>query len=189
MLIIYDTTGKIIMTSSEDAPGVQCITADVPAGYTVESVDVSTGEPVLTPIPATEEERMAAIEKSYQAAAGTHAGSYTDPIPFVYGMAVKNGLYYRYDDQVWVWTAADVAACVWFPGSAPNEWQVAAEPVPEAAGTLDDPITAVSGMAYEEGKYYLDETDGLTYICTRSETLYYLPHELVGQYFELAAEV
>lgn len=189
MLIIYDTTGKIIMTSSEDAPGAQCMTADVPSGYTVESVNVETGEPVLAPIPATEEERMAAIEKSYQAAAGVHAGSYTDPIPFVYGMPVEKGKYYTFGGVTYSWMAADVSACVWFPDSGIWEWQIAAEPKPEAAGTIDDPIEAVSGMAYEEGKYYLDETDGLTYICTRSETLYYLPHELVGQYFELAAEV
>lgn len=44
-------------------------------------------------------------------------------------------------------------------------------------------------MEYEYGKYYLDPEDGKTYLCKRlNETgtivLYYLPHELVGQYFE-----
>lgn len=50
-------------------------------------------------------------------------------------------------------------------------------------GTADKPITAVRGMEYEEGKYYLDTEDGNTYLCTRSGVLHYLPHELVGQYF------
>ncbi len=51
-------------------------------------------------------------------------------------------------------------------------------------GTADNPIEAVRGMDYEQGKYYRDPEDGLTYLCTRTATLQYLPHELVGQYFE-----
>ena len=55
-------------------------------------------------------------------------------------------------------------------------------------GTIDDPIPAARGMEYEYGKYYLDPEDEKTYLCKRlNETgtivLYYLPHELVGQYF------
>ena len=46
-----------------------------------------------------------------------------------------------------------------------------------------------SGMEYDYGKYYLDPEDGKTYLCKRGEetgsiVLYYLPHELIGQYFE-----
>ena len=57
------------------------------------------------------------------------------------------------------------------------------------AGTIDNPILAARGMEYEHGKYYLDPEDGKTYLCKRlNETgtivLYYLPHELIGQYFE-----
>ena len=60
------------------------------------------------------------------------------------------------------------------------------------AGTIDDPIPAVRGMEYEYGKYYLDNEDGKIYICKRGEetgtiVLQYLPHELIGHYFELAA--
>ena len=56
-------------------------------------------------------------------------------------------------------------------------------------GTIDDPIPAARGMEYEYGKYYLDPEDKKTYLCKRlNETgtivLYYLPHELIGQYFE-----
>ena len=49
------------------------------------------------------------------------------------------------------------------------------------------------GIEYEYGLYYLDNEDSKIYLCSRTgETdgntiiLQYLPHELVGQYFELA---
>ena len=60
------------------------------------------------------------------------------------------------------------------------------------AGTISDPIPAVSGMEYEYGLYYLDPEDGNIYLCQRQDepiggkiTLYALPHNLVGNYFEL----
>ena len=62
------------------------------------------------------------------------------------------------------------------------------------AGTADDPVPAARGMEYVYGRYYRDEEDGKVYRCVRTgETeggtviLQYLPHELVGQYFEEAA--
>ena len=54
---------------------------------------------------------------------------------------------------------------------------------PHFAGRLHIPDV---GMDYAQGKYYLDPEDSQTYLCTRSGTLHYLPHELVGQYFEKA---
>ena len=76
----------------------------------------------------------------------------------------------------------------WPPESTPAIWTVIDE---SHAGTIDDPIPAARGMEYEYGKYYLDPEDGKTYLCKRgSETgtivLQYLPHELVGHYFEEA---
>lgn len=58
-------------------------------------------------------------------------------------------------------------------------------------GTQDNPITASRGMEYEYGKYYLDPEDNKIYLCKRGNeigtiVLYYLPHELLSQYFELA---
>ena len=58
------------------------------------------------------------------------------------------------------------------------------------AGTIDDPITAVAGMEYVYGKYYIEgET---IYICKRTGAaeggtivLQFLPSQLVGQYFEV----
>ena len=59
------------------------------------------------------------------------------------------------------------------------------------AGTLADPIPAARSMEYTYGMYYADPEDGKVYLCTRTGeadggtvTLHYLPHELVGLYFE-----
>ena len=56
-----------------------------------------------------------------------------------------------------------------------------------------DVITAERGMEYVYGQKYLDPEDSNVYICKRigeadggKVTLQFLPHELVGQYFELA---
>ena len=63
----------------------------------------------------------------------------------------------------------------------------------EHAGTVEDPIPAARGMDYVYGKYYLDPEDNRVYICKRVGeadggviNLQYLPHELIGQYFEAA---
>ncbi len=59
------------------------------------------------------------------------------------------------------------------------------------AGTLADPIPAARSMEYTYGLYYSDSEDGKVYLCTRTGeaaggtiTLHYLPHELVGLYFQ-----
>ena len=76
----------------------------------------------------------------------------------------------------------------WTPDAAPALW--AAVSRPGETGSADDPITAVRGMEYVYGRYYLDPEDGAVYLCTRAGEaeggaviLQYLPHELVGQYF------
>lgn len=62
----------------------------------------------------------------------------------------------------------------------------------EHDGTTDDPIPATRGMEYQYGLYYLDPEDQILYLCKRgSETgtiiLQYLPHELIGHYFEVVS--
>lgn len=57
-------------------------------------------------------------------------------------------------------------------------------------GDTNKPIAAAVGMRYYKDKYYYDETDGNTYLCTRQDTedgtvLYYMPSALVSVYFEL----
>ena len=78
----------------------------------------------------------------------------------------------------------------WTPDQTPAMWAVIDV---EHAGTQDDPIPAARGMDYIYGKYYSDPEDGNIYICKRTGepdggviNLQYLPHELIGQYFEAA---
>lgn len=77
----------------------------------------------------------------------------------------------------------------WIPGNGTAALYIR---VDEAhAGTLADPIPAARSMEYTYGLYYADPEDGKVYLCTRTGeadggtvTLHYLPHELVGMYFE-----
>ena len=187
-LIIYDETGIVLSTVTGEytAPGI--IVADVPDGYEVTGVNAETGEAIISPKPATEAERTAAIEKQMMAAAGAHAGTYDDPIPLVYGMAVKHEPFYNYAGTIYQWADSDCIACVWLPDSGIWQWTAAADPA--AAGTVDDPIPASRGMDYTYGRYYRDPEDGKVYLCSRTGeaeggtvTLQYLPHELIGNYF------
>lgn len=58
-------------------------------------------------------------------------------------------------------------------------------------GSLANPIIAAAGMCYFKDKYYLDETDGKIYLCTRDDSngngtvLHFVPSALVGTYFEV----
>mgnify|MGYP005939311117 FL=1 len=94
----------------------------------------------------------------------------------------------RHDGKVYKCLQAHTSQADWTPPVVPALWAVINT---SSSGTIDDPIPAARGMEYEYGKYYLDPEDGKTYLCKRlNETgtivLQYLPHELVGQYFEEA---
>ena len=77
----------------------------------------------------------------------------------------------------------------WIPGNGTVALYIR---IDEAhAGTLADPIPAARSMEYTYGMYYADPEDSKVYLCTRTGeadggtiTLHYLPHELVGLYFE-----
>ncbi len=57
----------------------------------------------------------------YRPIVPAHAGTTADPIPWVYGMDCKAGLYYSYADQLWL-CKSDMAPCVWASGSDPAMW-------------------------------------------------------------------
>lgn len=103
------------------------------------------------------------------------------------GIAVEAGQRYQYGDRLYKVVQAHTTQSDWTPSATPALWTVIDV---VHSGTIDDPITAVAGMEYEYGKYYIDgET---IYICQRTGeaaggkiTLYYLPSQLVGQYFEV----
>ena len=104
---------------------------------------------------------------------------------------VDDRRYYEPTQKLYKCRQAHTTQADWTPDITPALWAVLGDP--GEAGTIDDPITASRGMEYEYGKYYFDPEDGKTYLCERigeaeggKIILQYLPHELVGQYFEAA---
>lgn len=106
------------------------------------------------------------------------------PVGYVVGNRVSDG------GKLYKCRKAHTSQERWKPSATPDLWVV----IDVAhAGTQDDPIPASRGMEYEYGKYYLDSEDGKTYKCERTGeaaggkiVLQYLPHELLGQYFDAA---
>ena len=107
-------------------------------------------------------------------------------LPWAAGVDYAVGDRRRFSDALYKCSQAHTSQAGWEPPAVPALWVVVNTSSP---GTIDDPIPAARGMEYEYGKYYLDPEDKKTYLCKRlNETgtivLYYLPHELIGQYFE-----
>ena len=96
----------------------------------------------------------------------------------------------RHDSKVYKCLQAHTSQIGWEPPAVPALWVVINTSSP---GTIDDPIPAARGMEYTYGLYYTDSEDGKLYLCQRigeatggTVVLQYMPHELVGQYFEEA---
>lgn len=93
-----------------------------------------------------------------------------------------------YEDKLYKVIQAHTTQATWTPTNALTLF----EPLDIVnEGTLGNPIVAAVGMTYYKDKYYLDETDGKVYLCTRQDTddgtvLHYMPSALVGLYFALA---
>lgn len=103
------------------------------------------------------------------------------------GLDVKEGDRYQYSGVLYRVSQDHTTQDGWTPDKTPALW-VAVASSPEQ-GAMDNPIPAVRGMEYTYGLYYLD--DGKTYLCKRTGeadggtvVLQYIPHELVGKYFE-----
>lgn len=106
------------------------------------------------------------------------------------GLAVKSGdrLYYPGTDRLYKVVSDHTTQADWTPDTVPALYTV----IDVAhAGTKDDPIPAERGMEYTYGLYYKDPEDGKTYLCERigepsggTVILQFLPHELIGLYFE-----
>jgi len=139
--------------------------------------------------------------RQYRQAAMMAAETLTDgqaaTVPTLYpewqvGQAVAAGdrRYYPVTDKLYKCRQDHTTQAGWTPDVTPALWAV----IDVAhAGTAEDPIPAVRGMDYIYGRHYLDPEDGKTYRCTRQGAvdgdtinLQYLPHELVGEYFEIA---
>lgn len=107
-------------------------------------------------------------------------------LPLAAGVDYAVGDRRRFSDAIYKCAQAHTSQTGWEPPNVPALWVVIDA---GHAGTIDNPIPAARGMEYEYSKYYLDPEDGKTYLCKRVEetgsiVLYYLPHELIGQYFE-----
>ena len=114
--------------------------------------------------------------------------------PWIVGEEVEPGdrRYYAPTGLLYKVIQGHTTQADWTPDATPALWVVVDV---THAGTAEDPIPAVRSMEYEYGKIYLDPEDGKLYLCKRQGeadggkiTLHYLPHELIGNYFEAVAE-
>ena len=75
-LLVYDLSGKIwvIVTGDYESPKetmFRNIEAEIPDGYYAESINPETGEPILKPVPKTEEQqRLDELEAQVAALTG-----------------------------------------------------------------------------------------------------------------------
>ena len=142
-------------------------------------------------------ERARELRKAMMMTAEGYTDEQAAKVPTLYlewvvNEGVSEGVrrFYAANGKLYKCKQAHTTQADWAPDKTPAMWTVI-DVVHE--GTITDPITASAGMEYVYGKYYLDPADNKAYLCTRAGTvdgetitLYYLPHELVGQYFELA---
>lgn len=112
--------------------------------------------------------------------------------PWAAGESVAEGdrRYYPEDGKLYKARQPHTTQADWTPDKTTALWAMIDV---SHAGTAADPIPAARGMDYTYGLYYLDPEDGKVYLCQRigeaegtNINLQYLPHELVGQYFEVA---
>ena len=106
------------------------------------------------------------------------------------GVTAEAGYRFTYKSELYKCVNPDPTFQVdWIPGNGTAALYVRVDE--SHAGTLADPIPAARSMEYTYGLYYSDPEAGKVYLCTRTGeadggtiTLHYLPHELVGLYFE-----
>ena len=144
--------------------------------------------------------RARQLRKAAMIAAADYPDEQAAAVPTLYpawktgeAVEVDDRRYYEPDGKLYKCRQAHTTQADWTPDVTPAMWAV----IDVAhAGTIGDPIPASRGMDYIYGKYYLDPEDGKTYLCKRegeeeggTVNLQFLPHELVGQYFEEADAV
>lgn len=118
-----------------------------------------------------------------------------DSVGYHYSMDNPKDARRQYNGKLWKLKKSHEKQLDWYPGSEPTLWQ---EIIEGHAGTITDPIPVpesvnFSGFLYVYGKYYSEL--GKIYLAKRdgkkdgdTETLYYKPSELIGQYFELIGQ-
>ena len=168
-------------------------TAQADAAQAQEQVTVLAGRPVADAAEARVL-RMAieAAVVSLPDDEAAQAPSLSQPWAVGEQVAVGDRRYYAPTGLLYKVIQGHTTQADWTPDAAPALWVVVDV---THAGTAEDPIPAVRSMEYEYGKIYLDPEDGKLYLCKRQGeadggkiTLHYLPHELIGNYFEAVAE-
>lgn len=104
------------------------------------------------------------------------------------GEELSAGERIEYNGRLYKVLTTHTTQATWAPDLAPTLF----EPIDVVnEGTLTSPIIAAAGMTYFKDKYYLDETNGKVYLCTRDDSngngtvLHFVPSALVGTYFEV----
>lgn len=155
----------------------------------------------MEPIKATKEEQVTIMVRSMAAVAtnltDAVALSISDILPtweelLAAGQPIQPGMCLTYNGQVYrMVQPTEVTPQAHQPPGSIGMEAIYALIDKEHAGTIADPIPASRNMEYVYGKYYRDPEDGKLYLCKRQgETdggtiiLQYLPHELIGHYFE-----
>lgn len=144
--------------------------------------------------PPTPEEQTVTLARAMAATATTLTDAVALSVPDLLPTwnpnigSVEKGQVYRYQDKTYRCVQAHTTQEGWEPDKTPAMWVIIEL---TATGAIDDPITAARGMEYEYGKYYKDPDDSKIYLCKRvgeydggKIVLQYLPHELVGDYFQ-----
>lgn len=109
---------------------------------------------------------------------------------WVVGHAYVVGERLQYKGVLYRVVQAHTSQAGWKPGVGTESLYVRIDET--HTGNKYDPIPASRGMEYTYGLYYTDPEDSKLYLCKRIGTqvgdkiiLQYLPHELIGQYFEV----
>lgn len=170
---INDETGEEVLVDWDKSAFDQCasIRDNMDGTFTVDMYQLSSDEKIAQSIAVYAPDNVAAA----------HPELYK---PWKANKDYKTGDRHSSAGKVYKCTQDHTSQAQYPPELLPAYWT----PLDvEHAGTSEDPIHASRGMEYKEGFYYYDSEDGKVYICTRSETLHYMPHELIGHYFEVAA--
>lgn len=119
-LIIYDNNGTVYYQAYGDVIAPESVNAavvDIPDGKTIDHVDGATGEVILKDVEKTDTEVMKEqISAIYTKMSEGYAGTAENPIPWVYGMECKEGVYYSYNGEVYkIAKGGYMNPCVWTP--------------------------------------------------------------------------
>lgn len=114
------------------------------------------------------------VEESLELAAYFPKWEADKPMPLGYKVSYEGSLFETIQ--------AHTSQADWEPKVAKSLFKVVKK---EADGSIDDPIVWESGMALDDGKYYMD--GGLKYLCIRESgiAMYYSLADLVGTYVEV----